>query len=164
MLTFFIFIYRAPSQFKPNLAPGIFWSNPNPPIQVVSIIKTPRLAIESSWRTLHWILEARGRGNCKGRSHYNMALKAIDQSNRINYGRSHYNMAFYCQWPIKSFTEISVSLTFASNFFVNNSSRRSSRCPRTTSLDDRDYYTRGINRWKQFFMVTFDFLLIFYKQ
>ena len=46
--------------------------------------------------------------------------------------------AFYCQWPIKSFTEITVSLAFTSIFFVNNSSRRSSKCPRTISLDDRD--------------------------
>ena len=84
-------------------------------------------------------MDARGRSNCEGRSHYNMAFKAIDQSNRFNYGRRHNNMAFYCQWPIKSFTEISVSLAFASNFFVNNSSRRSSRCPWTISLDDRDY-------------------------
>ena len=68
-----------------------------------------------------------------------MAFKAIDQWNPFNYGRSHYNMAFYYQWPIKSFTEISVSLAFVSNFFVNNSSRRSSWCPRTISLDDRDY-------------------------
>ena len=30
-------------------------------------------------------------------------------------------------------------LAFPSNFFVNNLSRRSSRCPRTISLDDRDY-------------------------
>ena len=48
-------------------------------------------------------------------------------------------MAFYCQWPITAFTEISVSLVFASNFFVSNSSRRSSGCPRTISLDDRDF-------------------------
>ena len=39
----------------------------------------------------------------------------------------------------KSITEISVSISFASDFFVNNLSRRSSRCPRTISLDDRDY-------------------------
>ena len=84
-------------------------------------------------------LDTRGRGNSEGRSHYNLAFKAIDQSNRFNYGRSHYNMAFCCQWPIKSITEISVSLAFTSNFFVNNSSRRSSRCPRMISLDDRDY-------------------------
>ena len=57
----------------------------------------------------------------------------------FQHGRSHDNMAFYCQWPINSFTEISVSLAFASNFFINTSSRRSSRCPRTISLDDRDY-------------------------
>ena len=44
---------------------------------------------------------------------------------------------------IKSFTEISVSLVFASNFFVNNSSRRSSWCPRTISLDDRNYSVRS---------------------
>ena len=55
-----------------------------------------------------------------------MTFKAIDQFNRLNYGRSRYNMAFYCQWPIKSFTEISESLAFVSNVFV--------------SLDDRDYY------------------------
>ena len=83
-------------------------------------------------------MDASGRGNCEGHSHYNMAFKAIDQWNLFNYGRSHYNMMFYCQWPIKSFAEISVRLAFASNFFVN-SSRRSSRCPRTISLDDRDY-------------------------
>ena len=109
------------------------------PSLVVSIIMTPRLTIESSWQTVHSILYARRRGNWEGRSHYNMAFKAIDQSNCFNYGPSHYNMAFYCQWPIKSLTEISVSLAFASNFFVNNSSRRLSRCPRTISLDDRDY-------------------------
>ena len=41
-----------------------------------------------------------------------------DQSNRFNNGRSHYNMAFYFKWPIKSFTEISVSLAFASIFLL----------------------------------------------
>ena len=60
-------------------------------------------------------------------------------ANQIVSTIGHYNMTCYCQWPIKLFTEISVSLAFASNFFVNNSSRRSSRCPRTISLDDRDY-------------------------
>ena len=68
-----------------------------------------------------------------------MAFKANELIKLFNYWRSHYNMAFYCQWPIKPFTEISVSLALALNFFVNNSSRRSSRCPRTISLDDRDY-------------------------
>ena len=52
-------------------------------------------------------------------------------------------MAFYCQWPIKSFTEILVSLAFASNVLVNNSSRRSSSCLRTISLDVRDYLFAG---------------------
>ena len=85
---------------------------------LVSINKTPQLTIESSWRTLHYILEARGRGNCEGCNHYNMAFKSIGQSICFNYGRSHYNMAFYCQWPIKSFTEISVSLAFASIFWL----------------------------------------------
>ena len=85
-------------------------------------------------------MDASGRGNWKGRSHNNMTFKYIDESNRFNYERSHYNMTFYCQWPIKSFTEISVSLAFASGFFVNNSS---SRCPRTISLDDRDKWGTG---------------------
>ena len=69
-------------------------------------------------------------------------------------------MAFKAIWLIKSFQlwaqplqygvllpmtnqivypNFKKSLAFASNFFVNNSSRRSSRCPRTISLDDRDY-------------------------
>ena len=38
---------------------------------------------QSSWRTVRWILDARGRVNWEGRSHYNMAFKA--------------------NWPIKSF-------------------------------------------------------------
>ena len=67
-----------------------------------------------------------------------MAFKAVDQSNPFNYGRSHYNMPFYCQSPNIWFTQISVSLPFASKFSVNNSSRRLSRCPRMISLDDRD--------------------------
>ena len=105
---------------------------------IVSIIKTPRLTIDRLHELFikFWTLE--GAVTERGEAITIWHLKPIDQSNRINYGRSHYNMAFYCQWPIKSFTEISVSLAFASNFFVNNSSRRSSRCPRTISLDDRD--------------------------
>ena len=47
-------------------------------LSIVSIIKNPRLTIESSRRTLHLILDARGRGNWEGRCHYNMAFKAID--------------------------------------------------------------------------------------
>ena len=105
---------------------------------LVSIIKTPRLTIDRLDELFikFWTLE--GAVTERGAAITKCRLKPIDQSNRFNYGRSHYNMAFYCHWPIKSFTEISVSLAFASNFFVNNSSRRSSRCPRTISLDDRD--------------------------
>ena len=64
------------------------------------------------------MLDAKGRGNGEGRSHYNMAFKAIDQSKRFNYVRSHYKMAFYLQSPIKSFTDISVSLALALIFFL----------------------------------------------
>ena len=72
----------------------------------------------SSWRTVHQILDARGCVNWAGAAITIWRLMAIDQSNRFNYGRSHYNMAFYYQWPIKSFTEISVSLAFASIFLL----------------------------------------------
>mgnify|MGYP003690247307 CR=1 FL=1 len=108
-------------------------------IFIVSIIKTPRLTIDRLDELFikFWTLE--GAVTERGAAITIWRLKPIDQSNRFNYGCSHYNMAFYCQWPIKSSTETSVSLAFASIFFVNNSSRRSSRCPRTISLDDRDY-------------------------
>ena len=47
-----------------------------------------------------------------------MEFEAIYQLNCFNYVHSHYNIAFYCQRPIKSFTEISVSLAFASIFLL----------------------------------------------
>ena len=106
---------------------------------LVSIIKTTWLTIDRLDELFikFWMLE--GAITERGAAITIRRLKPIDQSNCFNYGRSPYNMAFNCQWSIKSFTEISVSLAFASNFFVNNSSRRSSRCPRTISLDDRYY-------------------------
>ena len=101
---------------------------------LVSIIKTPRLTIDRLDELFikFWTLE--GAVTERGAAITIWRLKPIDQLNRFNYGRSHYSMAFYCQWPIKSFSENSVSLAFASNFCVDNSSRHSSRC-----LDDRDY-------------------------
>ena len=85
-------------------------------ITLVSIIKTPRVIIDRFDELFIRIWTLEGVVTERGAAITIWRLKPIDRSNRFNDGRSHYNMAFYCQWSIKSFTEISVSLASTSIF------------------------------------------------